>query len=138
MPAKWNFFVLAFCLWLTYVVGQSKWSKTIKQLKEDNRKPERNHGEKWSNCSCPSDALVDEAQELCGYEIQNRTSNTNICEAQSIYRCMDPYPWVAIEKKDCTNLRGEKRKKLPVHHCLQLPNGYAPRARECVLPKSNA
>jgi hypothetical protein len=136
---KWDFFIFAISLWFACVEGvegeEDRHSEIRKQLKQQSRTPEKFLREKYSNCSCPSDAPVDDYHEYCGYEIMNKTSRTNLCKDQTRYRCMDPYPWMAIEIKDCTNLRvrGEK-KKLPIHHCSPYPDGETPRGRNCFLP----
>jgi hypothetical protein len=112
----------------------------IKQSKTaGNRKPRQFLGERVSNCSGPLDAPVYDYHEYCGYdsyEINNKTRHTNLCKDQTKYRCMDRYPWMAIEMYDCTNLRGEKKKKLPIHRCSRILSGEAPRARECFLPQT--
>jgi hypothetical protein len=137
MQIKWNFFIFAISLWSACVEGQGddRHSKMVYEAKQDSRTPEKFLREKYSNCSCPLDAPVDDYHEYCGYEIKKKTSSKNLCKDQTKYRCMDPYPWMAIEMYDCTNLRGEKNKKLPIHHCSRYPDGETPRGRECFLPK---
>jgi hypothetical protein len=138
MQVKWDLFVIAISLWLACVEGDDDAysKKLIYKAKQDSRKPRQFQGERVSNCSCPLDAPVDDYHEYCGYEMKNKTSNKDFCKDQTKYRCMDPYPWMAIEMYDCTNLRGEKKKKLPIHRCSRIPNGEAPRARECFLPQT--
>jgi hypothetical protein len=133
---KWDLFVIVICLLFTCLVGDERFNKIIYEGKQRSRKPRPFLGERVSNCSCPSDAPVDDYHQYCGYEIKNKTSNTNLCKDQTKYRCMDPYPWMAIEMYDCTNLRGEKKEKLPIQHCSRFPNGEAPRARECFPPQT--
>jgi hypothetical protein len=110
MQIKWNFFVIAISLWFACVEGEDRYDKIRKELKQVSRKARPFRGEKESNCSCPFDAPVDDFHEYCGYEIKNKTSSKNLCKDQTKYRCMDPYPWMAIELKDCNNLRGEKKR----------------------------
>jgi hypothetical protein len=135
MQIKWDFFVIAIFLWISCVEGETRHEAIRNKIKLASRKPDKFLGEKASNCSCPLDAPVDEIHEYCGYEMKNRTSKSILCKDQTKYRCMDPYPWMAIEIEDCTNLRGDKKEKLPVHHCSRYPDGdEMPRARNCFLP----
>jgi hypothetical protein len=93
MLEKREWIFIAICLWLSYVAGKQSNSKTIKQEKQDSRKHEKRYGEKCYNCSCPSDAFVEEAQMLCGYdkELKYRSSSTNLIKNPVMYRYFDPY-----------------------------------------------
>jgi hypothetical protein len=104
-------------------------------MKKWAREATKGHGEKYSNCSCPPDAPIDDSHEFCGYEIKSKTTNVNPCKDQTYYRCMDPYPWKAIEVEDCTQLKDVKNKPLPVRECGFLPSGRAPTGRSCNLPE---
>jgi hypothetical protein len=134
MQIKWDFFFIALSLWFACVEGDDGYDKIRYKVKQNSRKARPYLGEKVSNCSCPSDAPVDDYHEYCGYEMKNRTRKSNFCKDQTKYRCMDPYPWMAIEMYDCINLRGDNNKKLPVHHCSRYPDGETPRGRDCFLP----
>jgi hypothetical protein len=59
--------------------------------------------EAYSNCTCPKDSPADTKRELCGWEILERTGPSNPCQKQTIYRCMDPDPWKAIDYIPCAH-----------------------------------
>jgi hypothetical protein len=60
-------------------------------------------GEAFTNCTCPKDSPIDTTREYCGYEILEKTGPSNPCENHTVYRCMDPDPWKAIDHIPCAH-----------------------------------
>jgi hypothetical protein len=76
-------------------------SPSRKQYKERMRK--LIFAEAYTNCTCPRDSPIDTKRELCGWEILERTGPSNACENHTVYRCMDPDPWKAIDHVPCAH-----------------------------------
>jgi hypothetical protein len=87
-------------------------------------------GEAYTNCTCPKDSPVDTEQEYCGYEILERTGPSNPCENHTVYRCMDPDPWKAIDHIPCAHY-GERNSDR-VHQKCDKHESRHPSYRQCV------
>jgi hypothetical protein len=129
------FIVLQFCAIIDAGMYKEHGEKATKHLKQWAREVADLHGEMFSNCSCPPDSPIDEPHQFCGYEMMRNSGSANPCKDQAIYRCMDPQPWMGIQAKDCTKLKDDDGKSLPIHKCGHVPSGKAPTARRCLPTK---
>jgi hypothetical protein len=59
--------------------------------------------EAFTNCTCPKDSPINDVQEYCGWEILEKTGPSNECQKHTVYRCMDPDPWKAIDHIPCAH-----------------------------------
>jgi hypothetical protein len=126
------FIFLQFCAIIDAGMYKGFGENTTRFMKQWAREVAELHGEMLSNCSCPPDSPIDEPHQFCGYEMMKKSSSVNSCKDQAIYRCMDPHPWMGIQAKDCTKLKDENGKFLPIHKCGHVPSGKAPTARRCL------
>jgi hypothetical protein len=88
--------------------------------------------EAYSNCTCPKDTPVDTKRELCGWEILERTSPSNDCQKHTVYRCMDPHPWKAIDQIPCGHWGKRNTDKVHQKCDLDLETGHT-YMRHCVV-----
>jgi hypothetical protein len=87
--------------------------------------------EAFTNCTCPKDTPIDTKRELCGWEILERTHPSNPCQKHTVYRCMDPDPWKAIDQIPCGHW-GERNTDRIHQKCdLDLETGHT-YMRHCV------
>jgi hypothetical protein len=87
--------------------------------------------EAFSNCTCPKDSPKDTKRELCGWEILERTDPSNPCQKHTLYRCMDPDPWKAIDHKPCAHWGKRNTDKIHQKCDLDLEPGHT-YYRRCV------
>jgi hypothetical protein len=93
-------------------------------------------GEAFTNCTCTKDSPIDTKRELCGWEILERTDPSNPCQKHTVYRCMDPDPWKAIDHIPCAHFG--KRNSDDIHQkCgLDLEPGHT-YMRLCIVWESH-
>jgi hypothetical protein len=88
--------------------------------------------EAYSNCTCPKDSPLDTYRELCGWEILERTDPSNLCQKHTVYRCMDPDPWKAIDHIPCAHYGKRNSDKIRQKCDLDLEPGHS-FLRHCVV-----
>jgi hypothetical protein len=89
-------------------------------------------GEAFTNCTCPKDSPMDTKREYCGWEILNQSNASNRCENHTVYRCMDPDPWNAIDHIPCAHYGKRNSDKVHRRCGLDLEPGHT-YMRHCIV-----
>jgi hypothetical protein len=125
-------FIMVFMEWTECGGKVTAINATYKKQLFSERMRSLRIAEAFTNCTCPKDSPLDTYREYCGWEIIGKTDPSNPCQKHTIYRCMDPAPWKAIDYKPCAHFG--KRNSDNIHQkCdLDLETGHT-FLRHCVV-----
>jgi hypothetical protein len=87
--------------------------------------------EAFTNCTYPKDSPLNTYREYCGWEILEKTGPSNPCQKYTVYRCMDPDPWKAIDHIPCGHWGERNTDKIHQKCDLDLEPGHT-FLRHCV------
>jgi hypothetical protein len=88
--------------------------------------------EAFTNCTYPKDSPLNTYREYCGWEILEKTGPSNPCQKHTVYRCMDPDPWKAIDHIPCGHWGERNTDKIHQKCDLDLEPGQT-FLRHCVV-----
>jgi hypothetical protein len=117
-----------------------QWTQGGKGVTQKPSKKEKYHAimrtvliaEAFTNCTCPKDTPIDTVREYCGWEILEKTGPSNDCQNHSVYRCMDPDPWKAIDHIPCAHYGDRNSDKTHQRCGLDLAAGHT-YLRHCIV-----